>query len=99
MHATGSRHALRGAALCVAGLACALAALDARAAGSFDGIWNVTLTCPAAPDGAGATPSAFPRKSRKTFCTANTEKKTKAAGSDWTAKSSRMGPPHSWRKG
>ncbi len=60
MHATGSRRAMRGAALCVAGLACALVAFDARAAGSFDGIWNVTLTCPAAPDGAWGYTFRFP---------------------------------------
>lgn len=29
-----------------------LIALQARAAGPFDGTWNVTLTCPAATDGA-----------------------------------------------
>jgi hypothetical protein len=47
---------VRGAAICAA-LACVPAA---QAAGTFDGDWNATLTCPKAPDGAWGYRYQFP---------------------------------------
>ncbi|QGZ66111.1 hypothetical protein [Paraburkholderia acidisoli] len=56
MHARLSTRLVRYAVF-AAGLACAT---GASAAGAYDGVWNVTLTCPAARDGAKAYTVHFP---------------------------------------